>query len=214
MNKSELRSTVLERLAKLLGPCEFRLHKKDHLLVRKLEGGEQRLSMAIVDHRPVFNYAIIPSVSFTKVSLLYAKFSHVKPGLESKIASAIFRLLFVTEQGKDWIEIKNDHELQLSLEIVDGIVLNKIVPLLNRCTTIEALDEIINAELKPKLENTNLFSRALSGVIVAGLASNPRLEVIVERYLAEMEQFPEDKKIAVQECKRYVQSLSEQEKLL
>lgn len=208
MNKSHVKELLFQGLAPKLLDFGFRARKKHDIFVRNIAGGAQILSLAIVDYYPLFRYTLSVAFRFDEAAEIFNKFAGVPPAYGSLTDVSTTNLAFFVGEEARWFAASSEEEFGTSFEKFSNVIFGVVVPFVIPIDSLEALDRL--AELHSgKLDNSELYSRALKRIVVAGLSSNPRLDEIVQYHIDAMIDYPEFKKKNLRLCAEYVKSIKD-----
>lgn len=194
-NKRRVRQLLYEGLTPVTDVSGFRLHKGSEGFVRKILGGRQHISVALWDFHPEFQFSLTLCTRLDAVESLFHPFAETMPQYYKETVTALTQLEHLGEEGTPGrgviYSVTTDEELATVLIAVSKLISGKVLPFLNRHTTLAALDAAMNPENvmatgRQAFDSSHHPYRGMRAVIVAYLNQNPCFEQLVSRYQEEM----------------------------
>lgn len=184
MKMQDVRDGFMARLAPHLEG--FRGRKREGLFVRQFPGGSQQFGLAIVDYSPEFRVSMVFSVRIDAVQAIKDEVMETpeKYRAMGMTTSTVLEHFFPGEKVKQF-SVRSEEEIQSAVDALAPLLRERILPLFDGLRTVEALDQILNSEEGRSFDRTHGSARAMSSLILARLAGNPRFEQLAAKCLAE-----------------------------
>jgi hypothetical protein len=189
VKKPEVRQMLYDGLGEVLGPAGFRLRKSEEAFVRPINGGLNRLSVALWDYQPLFEFSLVAGIRIDAVEELFHLCSGSPTAHQKLSSTTLTQLSYFTQPGDT--KVSTPGEITAAIGALSPVVTGKILPFFEKYREIESLDRALNGGQDPKLDSTQQPSRALHWVSIAYLAGNPRFDQIAAGFAAEVQAFPE-----------------------
>jgi len=206
--KTAVRRSIAEALVPALSVTGFRFKKSASVFARKIDGGSQELSLAIIDCNPVFKFSLSLCVRLDSVQDITNKFSGAPVEYHETTLTSITQLEHLgltpnTSHGAQFT-VRSESELIAILPHLTEIVRSKVMPFFEKYITIDAINEGLNppgAERdaferpwpcgRQAFDATNYPYRAMTAIVVAHLAKDPRFSQLLPAYRSQLRYYAE-----------------------
>lgn len=195
VKKTEVRQMLYDGLGGVLTPAGFRLRKGEEAFVRPMSGGLNRLSVALWDYSPTFEFSLVAGIRIDAVEELFHLCSGSPPAYQKLSSTTLTQLSYFIQPAD--IKVSTPEEITAAIHRLTPVISGEILPFFTKYADIESLDQALNAGQDPKLDSTQQPSRALHWLSIAYLAGNPRLDEIAARFHTEMQAFPESSRASL-----------------
>ena len=207
--KTEVRRQIADAITPLVSSAGFKYKKSASAFVRRIDGGRQELNVSIADYNPEFHFSLPLVIRLDAVQEITNSFSGSPAKYHDITVTTITQMEHLGlpfNQGKSFAyRVKSESEFVSILPQVLDFVRNKVVPYFERYTTISA----VNAGLNPPnaehdavsipwppdaraFDASNYPYRAMTAVVVAHLANDPRFASLVSAYRGQIRQCDEE----------------------
>lgn len=184
MKKSEVMAKVLDGISALLLDKGFRLRKKDQSIIRKINGVTQKIEIPMWDYWPLYySFTLLVSVRDEVAAAIFNHFFDIPPEFCAETDSAIGNLkYFLDGEGREY-KVTTMDEVSKAISDLTPIVLEKILPFFERCTSIHGIDAALNTDShKFAITNPLSVADAAKALIAARLAANPKFANLANQY--------------------------------
>ena len=196
-NKRRARQLLYEGLTPMVAEAGFRPNKASEGFIRKIPGGRQRISVALWEYHPEYQFTLTLCIRLDEVEALCHPFAETPPQYQAETLTSLTQLEHLGEAatlpGRGVIyRVTTEDELAAALIPVSRLVAEKVLPFLDRHTDLASLDAAMNPETAEPPDRRAFNSayhpyRGMTALAAAYLARNPRFEPLVTRYQGEME---------------------------
>jgi len=175
MKKTEVKDAIFSELSKLVADKGFRYSKKeDGQLIRQFKGGYHLMYGAITDYCPHFEFDLSVEIRLDAAVEIYLAFFDLPPSFRAETSTTTINLGYFLNDCRDKrFQVSTSSEISKTISLLAPVIVEKIIPLLDRCTDVYGLDILMNS-------GTELS--AAGSLIVARLASNPNFEKLVSAW--------------------------------
>lgn len=204
--KTEVERLIVGGLKPVTAPAGFRYVKRDQSFVRFIEGGQQRLGIALWNYNPLFAFSLTMTVRLDAVQAITNQYSGSPPQFHEITTTSLTQLEFLgapSERGKVEFRASSESELAAVLPGVAALVRERVVPFFDEYRDLAALNRGLNPDGAERVtqppwptdrrafDGTYQPYRAMSGVAVARLAGDPRWEQLVAAYRSQLREGPD-----------------------
>ncbi len=184
-NAGRIMPQILEVLLPLVELLGFRIDENERFLIRDIPGGRQRIGVRLSGPRPpVYQAELIVYTRLDAVELLR---NQIAPLVDSDTYT-----IMVTggecgpgAVGPEKITVIDADDIASMPTQWAPILMQKVLPFLDRYADPQALERLINGELGHTL-GYNIGYRAFLGVIVAHVAAPERFDEVTQAYRKEL----------------------------
>ncbi len=207
-------------MASVVHPARFRLNEDSEEFVRTIDGGRQELSIPLWDYNPLFRFSLCLGIRIDSVEEITNRFSGSPPEYHSITLTSITQLEFLGLHAKPGgpVEYRAESQAELAEVLPDVcmMVRERVLPFFDEYRDIGALNRGLNPEGAEQIlqlawpTNRQAFDattqpyRAMAGVAVAFLASDPRLKGLVAAYRAQLSEMAEEDRIKYDQMVAYL----------
>lgn len=172
MKKTEVKDAIFSELTKLVADKGFRYSKKESgQLTRQFKGGFQIIYGMITDYCPHFEFELVVEIRLDAAEEIRHAFFDLPPsGRTGSTTVSIDLGYFLDCRLDERFQVSTLDEISKTIKFLTPVLLDKIIPTLDRCTDAQGLDKLINSELE---------FYAVESLIVARLAGNPNFDRLV-----------------------------------
>lgn len=205
--KTEVRRMIVDAVAPVVSPAGFRFEKATQAFVRKIDGGRQELGLPLVDYNPVFRFSFNLCTRFEAVQEITNRFSGALPKYHAMTLTSITQLEFLglaagPSNCVDF-EVSSEAELMAAMPGVLTMMRERVLPFFEDYRDIAAVNRGLNPEGAERVSRvvdfpdrrefdaTNQPYRAMTGVVAAYLADDPRLDALIGAYRSRISDMPE-----------------------
>ncbi len=205
--KTEVRRMIVDAVTPVVSPAGFRFKKASEAFVRKIDGGRQELGLPLVDYNPVFHFSFNLCMRFEAVQDITNRFSGSPPKYHSMTLTSITQLEFLGlaagPGNRVDFEVSSEAELMAVMPGVLAMVRERVLPFFEEYRDIAAVNRGLNPEGAERVfrlvgfpdrrafDATNQPYRAMTGVVAAFLAKDPRLDSLISAYRSQISEMPE-----------------------
>ncbi len=205
--KTEVRRMIVDAATPVVSPAGFRFKKATEAFVRKIDGGRQELGLPLVDYNPVFHFSFTLCMRFEAVQDITNRFSGSPPKYHSMTLTSITQLEFLGlaagPGNRVDFEASSEAELVAVMPGVLTIVRERVLPFFDEYRDIVPVNRGLNPEGAERVfrivgfpdrrafDATNQPYRAMTGVVAAYLANDPRLDALIGAYRSQISEMPE-----------------------
>jgi hypothetical protein len=205
--KTEVRRMIVDAVTPVVSGAGFRFKKASEAFVRKIEGGRQELVLPLVDYNPVFHFSFALCTRFEAVQDIANRFSGSTPKYHSMTLTSITQLEFLGLAAKPpnrvHFEVCSEAALIAVMPEVLAILRERVLPFFDEYRDIAAINRGLNPEGAERVlchvgfpdrrefDATNKPYRAMTGVVAAYLANDPRLDALICAYRSQLSDTPE-----------------------
>jgi hypothetical protein len=205
--KAEVRRMIADALTPVVSPAGFRFKKASEAFIRKVEGGRQELGLPLVDYNPLFEFSFTLCIRLEAVQEITNRFSGSPPKHHSMTLTSITQLEFLGLPAKPGrgvnFAVSSEADLMAVMPGNLTMVRERVMPFFEQYRDIAAVNSGLNpegAELlfrivgfpdRRAFDATNQPYRAMTGVVAAYLASDPRFDALVSAYRSQISEMPE-----------------------
>lgn len=176
----------------VLQPAGFRLKKGEEAFVRPAEGGHNRLTVAIWDYHPLYEFSMAAGIRIDAVEDLFNLCSGILPVAQKLSTTTITQLAHFTQPAR--FQVSTPEEIAAAIDGLAPVINGKILPFFEKYRDVASLDLALNGGQDPGIDGTVPPWSGLHRVSVAFLAGNPRLDEVAARCAAEIQAFPESQR--------------------
>jgi len=200
--KTEVRRIIADAVTPVVSAAGFRFKKASGAFVRKIENGRQELGLSLVDYNPVFHFSFTLCNRLEAVQDITNRFTGSPPNYHSMALTSITQLEFLGLPAKAGnrvdFEVSSEAELVATLPGILAMVRERVLPFFEEYRDIAAVNRGMNPEGAERVfhivgfpdrrefDATNQPYRAMTGVAVAYLANDPRLEALISAYRSQI----------------------------
>jgi hypothetical protein len=217
--KGEVMRLIAESLTPVVRPAGFRFKKKAEDFVRAIGGGRQELGIALWDFNPLFKFSLCLNVRLDVVEEIVNRFSGSSPEYHGITMTSLTQLEFLglpAVDGRVEYRAASESELAAVLPGFSAMVRERVVPFFEEYKDVSSLNRGLNpvgAERVTELawppdrgafDATNQPYRAMSGMAVAHLAGDPRVQELVIAYRSQLAELDDDDRQKFEELVVYL----------
>ena len=205
--KTEVRRMIVDTVSPVVSPAGFRFKKATEAFVRKIDGGRQELGLPLVDYNPVFRFSFTLCMRVEAVQDITNRFSGSPPKYHSMTLTSITQLEFLSlaagPGNRVDFEVSSEAELMAVMPGVLTMMSERVLPFFEEYRDIAAVNRGLNPEGTERsfrivgfpdrraFDATNQPYRAMTGVVAAYLANDPRLDALIGAYRSQISEMPE-----------------------
>jgi hypothetical protein len=197
--ESEVRRLIARALAPVMKGAEFGIQRPYEQFVRRIEGGRQELSIALVDYRPHFEFSFTLCVRLDAVEAIVNPFTTTPAYYDSTLTSMTqleyFGLPACPARGV-WYEVGSKTELEDALHGFRPVLEERILPFFDEYRDLAALNRGLNPKGMEHLTRwpasrasfcgTPHPYRAMTGFAIAHLTGDPRRQELLGAYRTQL----------------------------
>lgn len=210
----QVRQIVFERLAPFLEKHGYKARKSDTSFICRFPNGWHTLEIDTLDYWP--SSAVFRVGGFFRFNPVTDLICSINGTPSEEIKHHYTRVLgqkmwmdeereFIRKPNKEY-QIKSFSELDMVMQHLIGKLESVVLPLVEKCKTIEGLDEVMNPVPVSDSIFFSSYERGAEHIIAAYIAHNPRLEDLCEECLTITEKrngYPHLKEL-LRKCVDYV----------
>jgi hypothetical protein len=205
--KTDVRRMIVDTVTPVVSAVGFRFTKASEAFVRKIEHGRQELGLPLVDHSPIFQFSFTLCIRLEPVQEIINQFSGSPPKYHSTTLTSITQLEFLgllAKPGKGVnFEVSSEAELMAVMPGVLTMLRERALPFFEEYRDIAAVNRGLNPEGAERVHRIVGFPdrrafdatiqpyRAMTGVVAAYLANDPRLDALISAYQSQLNEMPE-----------------------
>ncbi|MCE1181255.1 MAG: hypothetical protein LWW81_02965 [Rhodocyclales bacterium] len=206
MKKKDVVTLLYSGLGDVFGPYGFRLVKSAEAFIRKTPSGDQRLYVSVEDLSPDFVFTVVIGIRIDSVEKICHQFSGAPEQYQGMSVSSITQLGYFLDGKPCEYNVSTPEQISSALKSVSALLVERVVPFLDRCTDAESLDRQVNSEASRGFNVAQLPYGAMTAVTLAYLAKNPMLTNVISRFKEEMRLFPETERQKLDSLVSYLSS--------
>jgi hypothetical protein len=205
--KTEVRRIIVDAVTPVVSAAGFRFNKASEAFVRKIDGGRQELGLPLVDYNPVFQFSFTLCMRFDAVQDITNRFAGSPPKYHSMTLTSITQLEYLGLPAKPGsgvdFEVSSEAELMAVMPGVLAMVPERLLAFFEEYRDIVAVNRGLNPEGAERVfriigfpdrrafDATNQPYRAMTGVVAAYLANDPRLDALISAYRSQISEMRE-----------------------
>lgn len=220
--KSEVERLIVKGLTPVVALAGFRYVKKEESFVRGINGGRQKLGLALSNYKPLFEFSLTLTVRLDAVQEIVNRFSGSPPEYHAITMTSLTQLEFLglsAEGGCVEYRASSEPELATVIPGVAAMVHERIVPFFEEYRDVTSLNRGLNPRGAERVtqqqwpRNRRAFDssyepyRAMSGIAVARLAGDPRWPELVVAYREQLSELDEDDRRKYEELVAHLASV-------
>jgi hypothetical protein len=205
--KTEVQRMIVDALAPVVSAAGFRFKNASEAFVRKIVGGRQELGLPLVDYSPIFHLSFNLCIRLEAVQEITNRFSGSAPKYHSMTFSSVTQLEFLGlpagPGNRVAFELSSAADLAATMAGIRAMVQERVLPFFDEYRDISAVNRGLNPDGAERVfrivgfpdrgtfDSTNQPYRAMTGVVAAYLANDPRLETLISAYRRQISEMSE-----------------------
>ena len=156
MKKREVRNQAYQALKQVLSDREFVLKRSEEAFVRRIKSGQQRIYVPIIDYSPEYVLSIAIGIRLDEVETIFHKFSGSPEHYQDLSTTTITQLNYFTDGRIVKYTVHTADELDQALNELVSVINSRVLPLLDECTDVEKLYQLLNRGSQFDFDSTQL----------------------------------------------------------
>ena len=194
MKKKDVVTLLHNGLGNVLGHHGFRLVKSSEAFIRKTANGDQRLYVSVEDLSPDFLFTVVVGIRIDSVEEICHQFAGVPKQYQGTSVSSITQLGYFLDGKPCEYNISTPEQISSALKSVSALLVERVVPFLDRCTDAVSLNREVNSAASRGFNIAQLPYGAMTAVTLAWFAKSPMLSNVIAKFKEEMKLFPESER--------------------
>jgi hypothetical protein len=182
MDKKQAEELIYAGLGNTLKGTGMRLVKSQGAFVRTIPQGRQNIAVPLYDYTPEFAFSLSIGIRMDAVEDIFNLFSGATGKYQRLTLTTITPLDFFTGAEHAERRVRAPDDVERAVRELSAVIELDIVPFLCTYMTVEAVDQALHVDPRPRFDITEASSKAMHGVVVARLAGNPLYPDIVVGY--------------------------------
>lgn len=210
MKLKDVRTAIYSKLDEALRPYSFKLNKSREAFVRKVPEGRQSIYVSVVDLEPTFEFSIVIGLRADPVEEISHLFSGASEKYQNLSETAIVQLSYFTSQEETNYLVSSTRDIDSVTAVVSTILREKVLPVLDECTNIAALEARVNSPQR-NFDSSQPPYSFLTSLVLASLVNSDAFEGLALEATNSVSQYPESERDKIA---RMIVHLKAQKKIL
>ncbi len=186
MNKKQVSNLVKQGISEALKENGFQFIKSKERILRNHEAGFDVIYARIIDYNPVFQIEFSIAIRLEKVENIINKFlgeDIVNSNYKSLTTTIASSYDMITDSNENYIEIKNEQELNEALQKLISIVKQKGLIFFNKYRNLNTTNQLKKERiLNGKSGSSNNLENLMQSLTLMKLCNDPDFDKLKDKY--------------------------------
>lgn len=193
MKLDDVRNAIYASLSEALGPHSFKLNKGQEAFVRAVPQGRQSVYISVVNLEPAFEFSVVIGLRADPVEEIAHLFSGAPEKYQKLSETAIVQLSYFTGREESAYVVSSAQDINSATNAVSAILLDAVLPVLDECKTISALEKLVNSPQRNFNTAQPPYS-LLTSLALAGLTNSNAFESLASEATNLVAKYPESER--------------------
>ncbi|PRC93895.1 hypothetical protein [Solimicrobium silvestre] len=206
MKIAEVRDEIAVTVSSLFASHGFDVKKTSQAVVcvRKISGGKQEIEFVLHNYRPLYKISVMVCCRFDEMVNISNEICETDSRYHADALSSITKLDYFSGIKNQRCDVTTPEEIQNAINSLRPVLLEKVVPLLDRCLDFRTFEAILNSRSSPKFDFTYLPVAVVNSLIAAHLTGNQEFENLVIEAKHSLKEFSDENKQLLVKCVEYL----------
>lgn len=190
----DIREAIYAGMMRVLGDVGFVYDRTDEgQLILRFPGGHHRIGVPLINWYPLcYRFEFFVITRLDAVAAIAAPFKGIRPDHVEMDSCSQFGYGYLYGEANKKYEVASREGLALAITEMNTVIVNKLLPLLDRISHVHGMDAVFNASpTNPPFQSH--WDKGFDALTLARLANNPEYPALCARYLEAM--YPGDRQL-------------------